>query len=53
MAAIPAESRLSAALTQTEILDAAARMTIDDGASARDLVKASYETPAAFMADHH
>jgi hypothetical protein len=53
MAAIPAESRLSAALTQTEILDAAARMTIGDGATARDLVKASYETPAAFMADHY
>jgi hypothetical protein len=53
MAAIPAKNRRSAGLTQTEILDAAARMAIGEGACARDLVKASFENPAAFMADHY
>jgi hypothetical protein len=53
MAAIPAKNRHSAALTQTEILDAAARMAIGEHACARDLVKASYENPAAFMAEHY
>jgi hypothetical protein len=53
MAAIPAKNRRSAALTQTEILDAAARMAIDEGACARDLVKVSFESPAAFMADRY
>ena len=53
MAAIPAKNRRSAALTQTEILDAAARMAIGEDACARDLVKASYENPAAFMAEHY
>ena len=53
MAAIPAKNRRSTALTQTEILDAAARLAIDAGASARDLVKASYENPASFMAEHY
>jgi hypothetical protein len=53
MAAIPAKNRRSAALTQTEILDAAARMAIGQGACARDLLKASYENPAAFMAEHY
>jgi hypothetical protein len=53
MAAIPAQNRRSAALTQTEILDAAARMAIGEGARARDLLKASYENPAAFMAEHY
>jgi hypothetical protein len=53
MAAIPAKNRRSAALTQTEILDAAARLAIGEGACARDLVKASFENPAAFMADHY
>ena len=53
MAAIPAKNRGSAALTQTEILDAAARIAIGEGACARDLVKASFEKPAAFMADRY
>lgn len=53
MAAIPAKNRRSAALTQTEILDAAARMAIGEGACARDLVKSSFENPAAFMADRY
>jgi hypothetical protein len=53
MAAIPAKNRRSAALTQTEILDAAARMALGEGASARDLIKASYENPAAFLTEHY
>jgi hypothetical protein len=53
MAAIPATNRRFAALTQTEILDAAARMSIGEGAAARDLIKASFENPAAFMADRY
>ena len=28
-------------------------MSIGEGASARDLIKASFENPAAFMADHY
>jgi hypothetical protein len=53
MAAIPARNRRSTPLAQTEILDAAARMAIGVGASARDLIKASYESPATFMADRY
>jgi hypothetical protein len=53
MAAIPAKNRRSLALTQTEILDAAARMAIGNGACARDLIKAAFENPTAFMADHY
>lgn len=53
MAAIPAERRRSQALKQTEILDTAARMCVGDGAVARDLIKAAFENPAAFMAEHH
>ncbi len=53
MAAIPAKNRRSVALTQTEILDAAARMAIGEGTCARDLIKASFENPAAFMAGHY
>jgi hypothetical protein len=53
MAAIPAKNRRYAALTQTEILDAAARMAIGGRACARDLIKAAFESPAAFMADHY
>ena len=53
MAAIPAKNRRLAALTQAEILDAAARMAIGEGACARDLLRASYENPAAFMAEHY
>jgi hypothetical protein len=53
MAAIPAKNRRAAARTQIEILDTAARMAIGEGACARDLIKASFENPAAFMADHH
>jgi hypothetical protein len=53
MAAIPAHNRRSTALTQTEILDAAARITLGEDACARDLIKASYENPAGFMVDHY
>ena len=51
MAAIPARNRRSAAMTQAEILDAAARMSIGEGACARDLVKAAFEDPITFMVD--
>jgi hypothetical protein len=51
MAAIAARKRSSMALTQAEILDAAARMSIGEGSTARDLIKCSFENPAAFMAD--
>jgi hypothetical protein len=51
MAAITAGKRRSKALTQAEILDAAARISIGEGATARDLIKGAFENPAAFMAD--
>lgn len=53
MAAIAARNRHSPALTQTEILNAAARMSIGGGATARDLIKGAFENPAAFMADRY
>ena len=53
MAAIPAVNRRMTPLTQTELLDAAARMSLGESAAAHDLVKASFENPAAFMADHY
>jgi hypothetical protein len=53
MAAIAARKRSSMALTQAEILDAAARMSIGEGSTARDLIKGSFENPAAFMAKCH
>jgi hypothetical protein len=53
MAAIPARNRHSPALTQTEILNAAARMSIGEGSTARDLIKSAFENPAAFMADRY
>jgi hypothetical protein len=53
MAALDARNRRSVALTQAEILDAAACMTIGEGSAARDLIKASFENPAAFMADRY
>src|SRR5215204_5198793 len=51
MAAVAARKRSSTALTQAEILDAAARMSIGEGSAGPDLIKASFENPAAFMAD--
>ena len=53
MAALPARNRRATALTQLEILEAGARASIGDGATARDLVKRSFESPAAFMADRY
>jgi hypothetical protein len=53
MAAIAARNRHSTALTQTEILNAAARISIGEGSTARDLIKGAFENPAAFMADRY
>ncbi len=53
MAALPARDRHSTALTQIEILAAAARMSIGEGACARDLIKAAFENPAVFMAERY
>jgi hypothetical protein len=53
MEAIVARDRRHEALTQTEILDAAARMTLGEEMHARDLIKAAFERPAAFMAEHY
>ena len=52
MSAIDGRDRRFTALTQEAILDAAARMTLGDAAVARDLIKAAYERPASFFADH-
>ena len=53
MTALAARNRRSTTLTQTEILEAAARMSLGEGATARDLIKASFENPAAFMAERY
>jgi hypothetical protein len=53
MAAIAARNRRSTALTQTEILNAAARMSMGNGFTARDLIKGAFENPAAFMTDRY
>jgi hypothetical protein len=53
MVAVAARNRTSRALTQTEILDAAARISNGEGAVARDLIRESFENPARFLADHH
>ena len=53
MAAIAARNRHSTALTQTEILNAAARMSMGNGSTARDLIKGAFENPAAFMTDRY
>jgi hypothetical protein len=53
MAAVPARNRSLSALTQTEILDAAARMCIGERSSARELIKAAFENPATFMSAHY
>jgi hypothetical protein len=53
MAAVAARNRRSAAFTQAQILDAAARTSLGEGAAARDLIKAAYEHPAAFLADRY
>ncbi len=53
MAAVGAEGRTARALTQVEILDSAAEITLGRGATARDLIKAAFEEPAAFVAEHY
>jgi hypothetical protein len=53
MGALPARNRRWAAKTQTEILEAAARLALGEGATARDLIRGAYENPADFMAAHH
>jgi hypothetical protein len=52
LSAIGAEDRRWRALTQREVLDAAARLTLGGGADARALLAAAYENPTAFMAEH-
>ncbi len=53
MSALAARDRRSTALTQTEILEAAARVAVGEGSTARDLIKSAFENPAGFMADHY
>jgi hypothetical protein len=53
LAALSARERRFRALTQEEVLDAAALMTLGEGHGARDLVKAAFENPAAFMAERY
>jgi hypothetical protein len=53
MAAVPARNRHSRALTQTEILNEAARMSIGEGSTGRDLIKAAFENPTAFMTERY
>jgi hypothetical protein len=52
MSAIAARDRRWRALTQAEILAAAARITLGGGAGAPELVAAAYERPTAFMAEY-
>lgn len=53
MAAISADNRAARALSQIEILDSAAEITLGQGATAHDLIKAAFEEPAAFTAEHY
>jgi hypothetical protein len=52
MAAIPADGRRYRALTQVELLAAAAKLTLGAEAGPRGLIRAAYEQPAAFFAEH-
>ena len=52
MSAVEARERRFEALTQEQIMAAAARGTVGSQATARDLVRAAYEHPADFFADH-
>ena len=51
LAAIAARNRHSTALTQTEILNAAARVSSGTDSTARDLITGAFEHPAGFTAD--
>jgi hypothetical protein len=53
MAAIPARERRARALSQHELLEAAARLALHDGATARDLLRCAYAAPAAFLAERY
>jgi hypothetical protein len=52
LSAISARDRRSPAMTQGEILAAAARLTLGAGAGTRDVLEAAYGDPAGFMAEH-
>jgi hypothetical protein len=52
MSALPARDRRWRALSQEEILTAAARVALGEGSIARDLIKGAFENPAAFAAAH-
>lgn len=52
LAPISARNRRWTALTQAGVLDAAARLTLGDDAAARDLIRAAYERPTSFIAEH-
>jgi len=53
LSALTARNRRYTALTQEQVLGAAAPLVLDDRAGARDLVKAAFEDPAAFFAEHY
>jgi hypothetical protein len=53
LSAIGARNRRYAPLTQEQVLGVAAPLVLDDRAGARDLVKAAFESPAAFFAEHY
>lgn len=53
MQAIPAEGRSYPALTQVEILDAGARLCLGEAARGADLIRAAFEQPTGFMAEHY
>jgi hypothetical protein len=52
LSAISARERRWPALTQDEILAAAARLTLGDGAGTRAVLEAAYGDPAGFMEQH-
>ena len=52
MAAIPAVDRRWPGLTQLELMEAVAGLTLGGGAGAHDVVRSAYERPAAFLAEH-
>ena len=49
LAAVPAEGRTARALTQEQVLDAAAALAIGPGAKAEELVRALYEDFVGFV----
>ena len=52
LSAIDATDRRWPTLTQTEVLEQAAQLTLGPGQSARDVLEAAYGDPSAFMARH-